>query len=170
MQAIKSLVTAGVAAALVSFVACGGGGETGAEGEAGGQESQMRAQPAETGGQMAERQAQEKAAGEQQAAELPEGVTPEMIEQGKAIFAGDGLCYACHGQDAKGLPNLGADLTDGEWTHIDGSYQSIIENIQTGVTAQESTSGTPMPPKGGSSISEEQVEAVAAYVWSLSQQ
>ncbi len=91
-----------------------------------------------------------------------------MVSQGDQIFHGAGLCYACHGQDAKGLPGLGANLIDSEWLHIDGSYESIVANVKSGVPAGESTSGTPMPPKGGSSITDEQVRAVAAYVWSLS--
>lgn len=99
---------------------------------------------------------------------MPEGVTEEMVSQGREIFHGAGLCYTCHGQDAKGLPNLGADLTDDKWVHNDGSYEGIINTIESGVTAEQSTSGTPMPPKGGSSITDDQVKAIAAYVWSLS--
>ncbi len=37
-----------------------------------------------------------------------------------------------------------------------------------GVTAQKSSTGVPMPAKGGTSITDEQVKAVSAYVWSLS--
>ncbi|MFQ5746564.1 MAG: c-type cytochrome [Gemmatimonadota bacterium] len=100
--------------------------------------------------------------------ELPEGVTAAMIEDGTGVFAGAGICTACHGADAKGLPNLGADLTDDEWLHSDGSYEAIVETVKNGVTAEESSSGVPMPPKGGANINEDQVKAVAAYVWSLS--
>jgi mono/diheme cytochrome c family protein len=52
---------------------------------------------------------------------------------------------------------------------MDGTYESIVENIMTGVTSQESSSGVPMPAKGGAAITDEQVNAVAAYVWTLSQ-
>jgi mono/diheme cytochrome c family protein len=102
------------------------------------------------------------------AQDLPEGVTQEMIEQGKTVFTGVGICTACHGPEGKGLPNLGANLTDDEWLHSDGSYQGIIATIEAGVSSDESSTGTVMPPKGGSSISDEQLKAVAAYVWSLS--
>ena len=98
-------------------------------------------------------------------ANLPAGVTPKMIEDGAGIFKGSGLCFACHGQDAKGMPSLGADLTDSEWIHIDGSYEKIVETITKGTA---SAAGVAMPPKGGSAISEADVKAVAAYVWSLS--
>jgi len=98
-------------------------------------------------------------------ATLPSGVTQKMITDGGGIFKGAGLCFACHGQEAKGIPNLGANLTDAEWIHIDGSYEKIVETITTGTT---SSAGVAMPPKGGSAISEADVKAVAAYVWSLS--
>jgi mono/diheme cytochrome c family protein len=105
---------------------------------------------------------------QQQAASLPPGVTPQMIKEGSGIFQGAGLCMACHGSDAKGLPGLGANLTDTEWLHSKGTYDDIVKQIMTGVPADKSTTGTVMPPKGGSSITDAQVKAVAAYVWSLS--
>lgn len=101
--------------------------------------------------------------------ELPEGVTLAMVEEGKGIYGGAGICGSCHGAAGEGIPNLGADLTDDEWLHIDGSYESIVQNILEGVTAQESSSGVPMPAKGGTAITDDQVNAVAAYVWTLSQ-
>ncbi len=100
-----------------------------------------------------------------QQSELPAGVTEQMISEGAAVFKGAGTCFACHGPDAKGIPNLGANLTDSEWTHSDGSYDSIVETINRGA---QGASGAVMPPKGGPNLSEVQVKAVAAYVWSLS--
>jgi len=100
--------------------------------------------------------------------ELPEGVTPAMVEEGKGLFDGAGICMSCHGPAGEGIPNLGANLTDDEWLHVDGSYESLVDNIMTGVTAQESSSGVPMPAKGGTAITDDQVNAVAAYVWTLS--
>ncbi len=101
-------------------------------------------------------------------AQLPEGVTQQMIDQGKTIFTGQGICMVCHGMDAKGMPNLGANLTDEEWNQGDGSFEAIVKTIQEGVSSDKSSSGTVMPPKGGSQINDEQLRAVAAYVWSLS--
>jgi mono/diheme cytochrome c family protein len=99
--------------------------------------------------------------------DLPEGVTEEMIAEGASLFRGAGVCAVCHGQNAAGMPNLGADLTDDEWLHSDGSLEGILHSITKGVTADASSTGSVMPPKGGSALSEEQLEAVAAYVWSL---
>ncbi|MEK6253471.1 MAG: c-type cytochrome [Gemmatimonadales bacterium] len=100
--------------------------------------------------------------------ELPEGVTPAMVEEGEGIYNGAGICMSCHGATGEGIPSLGANLTDDEWLHVDGSYESIVQNILEGVTAQESSSGVPMPAKGGTAITDDQVAAVAAYVWTLS--
>ncbi len=99
---------------------------------------------------------------------LPPGVTPAMIAQGKTLFGGPGICTACHGADAKGVKGLGPDLTDPEWLHADGSYAAIVALIQKGVPANASKSGVLMPPRGGGQLTDEQVKAVAAYVWSLS--
>ena len=98
--------------------------------------------------------------------ELPEGVTPQMVEQGAEIFGGRGICFSCHGAEGVGGP-LAPDLTAGEWLHVDGSYPGLIELITTGV-AQPKNHPAPMPPKGGSAINEDDIKAVAAYVWTLS--
>jgi len=108
------------------------------------------------------------AAAAQAQEELPDGVTDEMIANGKPVFGGAGICMVCHGPEGKGVANLGADLADDEWLHSDGSYEGILATIEAGVTADKSSTGSVMPPKGGSSISDEQMKAVAAYVWSLS--
>jgi mono/diheme cytochrome c family protein len=97
---------------------------------------------------------------------LPAGVTQEMVSKGDSIFHKTGLCYACHGQDAKGL--VGPNLTDDVWLHSKGTYDDIVKQVLSGVTKEQSKSGIPMPPRGGSTISDEDVKAVAAYVYSLS--
>jgi mono/diheme cytochrome c family protein len=97
---------------------------------------------------------------------VPEGATQAMVDKGNEIYHKAGLCYACHGQDAKGL--VGPNLTDDVWIHSKGTYSELIAQIAKGVTKEESKSGVPMPAKGGSTISDDDVKAVAAYVWSLS--
>ena len=102
----------------------------------------------------------------QAADSLPEGVTAEMVAKGKKIFGGAGLCMACHGPQGKGL--TGPDLTDKTWLHHDGSYQALVKQITAGIDDKASKTGVIMPPKGGSGISDDDVKAVAAYVWTLS--
>ena len=96
---------------------------------------------------------------------LPEDVTAPMIETGAALYGGAGLCAVCHGANGEG--SIGPALTDDEWVHSDGSYDDIVRQILEGVPADKSKSGVPMPPKGGATLTDEQVRAVAAYVWSL---
>lgn len=143
---------------LLGLAACAG--EPGAEDE--------MAMPADTGMDM--EPATPADAGDQQAAtpdSLPEGVTAEMIAQGGAVFRDQGLCFTCHGQDATGGP-LAPDLTDTEWLNVtEGTYEEITQVVRTGVP-QPREHAAPMPPMGGASLTDEQVQAVAAYVWSLS--
>ena len=99
-------------------------------------------------------------------AQAPAAVTAAAITLGDSLFHSKGNCYACHGANAQGA--VGPNLTDAEWIHSDGSYDAIVKQITTGVTAEESKSKIPMPPKGGSTITDDEVKAVAAYVYSLS--
>lgn len=98
--------------------------------------------------------------------ELPEGVTGQMVTDGEAIFTGAGLCFTCHMQGGVGGP-LAPNLTDDVWTNIEGSYESIVQNVINGVLEPKEFV-SPMLPRGGSTISDEEVRAVAAYVWTLS--
>ena len=150
-----------VALVAIGLSACGG--DANANGDtADAAPAQAQVTAAETDADMAE-------TADAMTQELPEGVTPAMVEEGKGIYNGAGICMSCHGPTGEGIPNLGANLTDDEWLHIDGSYESIVQNILEGVTAQQSSSGVPMPAKGGTAITDDQVNAVAAYVWTLSQ-
>jgi glucose/arabinose dehydrogenase/mono/diheme cytochrome c family protein len=100
---------------------------------------------------------------------VPQGSTRQMVELGSAIFhgsAGGGTCTGCHGSDASGTP-LGPPLLGHRWIWGDGSYASIGKIIREGVP-QPKQYRSPMPPMGGAQLTDEQVSAVAAYVWGLS--
>ena len=141
------------AAAALALYGCGGGGETGQQ-----EQATPQAAAPETAAQQ----------GAAPAAQLPQGVTQAMADEGKTLFHGAGLCFTCHGQNGAGMPNLGPNLGDAEWLHSDGSYDAIVNQINTGVPAAQSKSGTVMPPKGGAAaLTEDQVKAIAAYVYSL---
>jgi len=95
--------------------------------------------------------------------------SPKLIALGDSIFHGQvagGTCTACHGQDAKGTA-VAPDLTDNQWINGDGSYDFIVHTIHTGVPHPKQHPA-PMPPLGGANLSDDQVNAVAAYVYSLS--
>lgn len=98
--------------------------------------------------------------------DLPEGVTAEMVARGQQVFEGAGICYTCHMQGGVGGP-LGPNLTDDSWINTDGSYESIVSVVLNGVTQPVEHPGI-MLPRGGTSISDDDVRAVAAYVWTLS--
>jgi mono/diheme cytochrome c family protein len=93
--------------------------------------------------------------------------TPAMIARGDTVFHGPGNCYACHGSKGEGL--VGPSLIDAEWIHSKGTVEEIAVQVAKGIPKEQSKSGIPMPPKGGSTISDDDVKAVAAYVHSLSQ-
>jgi mono/diheme cytochrome c family protein len=63
---------------------------------------------------------------------------------------------------------VGPNLTDAEWIHSKGSYDEIVAQINKGVPKEEAKSGILMPPKGGATLSDDDVKAIAAYVYSLS--
>ena len=95
--------------------------------------------------------------------------SPQQIALGDSIFhgqVGGGTCSACHGQDAKGTA-VAPDLTDSQWLNGDGSYQFIVNTITNGVPKPKQHPA-PMPPKGGAPLTDDQVNAVAAYEYSLS--
>jgi hypothetical protein len=92
-----------------------------------------------------------------------------QIALGDSIFHGKaagGTCYACHGQGGTGSA-VGPNLTDSEWLNTDGSLEGIVKVIKSGVTKPKKAPA-PMPPMGGAALNDEQVQAVAAYEYSLS--
>lgn len=96
---------------------------------------------------------------------LPEGVTTEMIAEGRKVYMGLGRCQACHGINGRGTIQ-GPPLTGPQWLHIDGSYPELVRIIRDGVTRPRRYP-LPMPPMGGAPLSDENLRTVAAYVWSL---
>ena len=96
----------------------------------------------------------------------PEEVTDSAIAVGRALFRGAANCSVCHGEDGRGS-EVGPDLTDRTWLHGDGSYGMISKLVLHGLTRYESTDGQPMPMRGWAPIDDDEIRAVAAYVWSI---
>ena len=99
---------------------------------------------------------------------MPAAVTAEAIAEGKTLFEG-APCSRCHGMAATGAAN-GPNLADTVWVQIDGSYDSIVKIIKSGVP-KASIKGTypfAMRPLGGSTLTDAQVNSVAAYIYSIS--
>jgi glucose/arabinose dehydrogenase/mono/diheme cytochrome c family protein len=100
---------------------------------------------------------------------VPEGATREQVLLGSRIFSGlaaGGTCSGCHGSDGKGS-TVGPNLTNGEWSWGNGSWQAIAATINAGVMQPKHSDGA-MPPRGGAPLSDADVLAVAAFVWAIS--
>lgn len=80
-----------------------------------------------------------------------------LAQLGKPKFA---VCAACHGVDGRGNQALGApNLTDKVWLHGWGE-EAIVAIVSTGKTS--------VMPAQGRNLTPEQIQLLAAYVWSLS--
>ncbi len=80
-----------------------------------------------------------------------------------------GLCVACHGPDAKGMPNLGKDLTTSTFL-AERSDAEMIAFIAEGRPADhpDNTTGVAMPPRGGNpTLTDEDLLAVVTYLRGL---
>ena len=98
-------------------------------------------------------------------------ITPQLIARGDSVFHASS-CTECHGRNGKGLPH-GPDLTSGHWAQTDGSYEQIIALITSGVPEDKIIDRffpEPMPARGGGKppLTDDQIRALAAYVYSLS--
>ena len=99
--------------------------------------------------------------------------TPEIpearLEMGRAAYQ-TGMCFKCHGEDAMGTKRA-PDLTDGHWDHCDGSVEGILGVLRRGVKKGEMIDPArpfAMNPATNLIKSEDELLALAQYVWSLS--
>jgi mono/diheme cytochrome c family protein len=97
--------------------------------------------------------------------------TAAMVAEGDSIFHARS-CKNCHGPDGKGAAN-GPNLTGPTFLHVDGSFDSFVHLITTGVPAdqiKDPAHKIPMGARGGRGgpLSDDQIKAVAAYVFTLS--
>lgn len=94
---------------------------------------------------------------------------PDDITQGEKLFAS--TCSACHGADAKGIPNLGNDLTASEYVRVNAD-DTLLTLLKEGRPSghELNTTGVDMPPRGGNpSLSDEDLLAIVAYMRSINQ-
>ena len=97
-----------------------------------------------------------------------EGTYPsEMVEAGRTLFGQ--TCFACHGPDAKGLPNLGKDLTTSAFV-AEHSDEELLAYVKQGRPANDpaNTTGITMPPKGGFEfLTDEDILKIIAFLRSI---
>ena len=93
--------------------------------------------------------------------------SPEIVEQGKALYAGKGACFNCHGKDGDGNGPLAAQLNPsprnfrhhGLWRHrTEGEIFWVIKN---------GSPGTSMVGFGGQLIDQE-IWSIIPYLRSFS--
>jgi mono/diheme cytochrome c family protein len=126
-------------------------------------------QPGEAGARPPEGTHANAGAGANAKAAVPAAATREMVAEGEKIYRGQvggAACTGCHGDSGQGTP-LGPALDGKKWLWSDGSFAGITKTINDGVS-QPKEYRSAMPAKGGAQLSDDQVKAVAAYVWSLS--
>ena len=88
-------------------------------------------------------------------------LSPAMIDLGRALYHGKGLCYACHGPALEGT-QIAPTLKAHAWRDAkDGGYAALVAVLLKGVP---STAMVSLP--GG--ISPAEARSVAAYIWSVS--
>jgi mono/diheme cytochrome c family protein len=102
---------------------------------------------------------------------VPPGATAEQVALGRKVFHGEvsgATCAGCHGANGIGTP-VGANLSSGIWLWGNGDLQSITDIIRNGVPKPKEHLGV-MPPFGGVHLSDQDLAAVAAYVWAIGHQ
>jgi mono/diheme cytochrome c family protein len=102
---------------------------------------------------------------------MPADVTPSNIALGDSLF-NNGGCIRCHGAKGVGAVN-GPALNDAQWVQLKtGAYDEIVAVITSGVPAaniKDPARKTPMRARGGPmALTDPQIKAVAAYVYSIS--
>jgi len=89
-----------------------------------------------------------------------EDIDRASARRGSAVFHGNGGCYDCHSDDAKGDSAIGApDLTGAPWLVGDGSAASIRATIAHGLAGRCPAWIDRLPPAT--------IRALAVYVHSL---
>jgi cytochrome c oxidase cbb3-type subunit 3 len=84
----------------------------------------------------------------------------EAASEGRAVYAGTGICGDCHGPDARGNSDYGApDLTRNVW-NSGGDPQSLYATIYFGQHR--------IMPAWGGTLTLEQIRALATYVYAVS--
>jgi len=95
------------------------------------------------------------------------GFDTEAFNRGRERFLA--ACTACHGPDAKGLPNLGKDLVASEFvtSKTDAELLAFVK-VGRPVWDAANTSKVDMPPKGGNpALQDDQILDIIAFIRGL---
>jgi len=112
--------------------------------------------------------------GERNAVAKPQGPSLKGAElaswnRGKALYAGEAVCFSCHGPDGSGVTALGPPLDGSEW--VTGKPETLINIMLHGLTGpitvdgQTYTSTADMPALGMNPMfTDEKMADIATYV------
>jgi len=96
------------------------------------------------------------------------GGSNEAVDKGRTKFIG--TCASCHGQDAKGIPKQGKDLTNNAFVKSK-SDDDLLYFLKIGRPAgdPDNTQGVDMPPRGGNpALQDADLKNIIAYLRTLS--
>jgi mono/diheme cytochrome c family protein len=101
----------------------------------------------------------------------PPALRASLVTRGDSLFHSR-ACFRCHGPDAKGTNN-GPSLLGPTFLHVNGGYSDFVRIITSGVptdSIKDKSHRLNMQPRGGNQnpLGDEDIRAVAAYVYSLS--
>lgn len=98
---------------------------------------------------------------------LSEG-QPERETAGKKVYSNSG-CAPCHGENGKGVPQVGgANLTDNIW-RFDGSLAGIKRSIAYGVNSNVQHDRVSEMPEFKSKLTSNEIKKLAVYVYQLNE-
>lgn len=112
--------------------------------------------------------------GEKNAAATPQGPSLKGADlaswnRGKALYAGEAVCFSCHGPDGSGVTALGPPLDGSEW--VTGKPETLVNIMLHGMTGPVTVAGqtyTPtadMPALGMNPMfTDEKMADIATYV------
>ena len=95
------------------------------------------------------------------------GQAASSAPAGQELFVSH--CSACHGPAGAGITGLGKPLTTSDFVG-DLSDEELLTFIKVGRSPDDplNTSGIAMPPKGGNpALTDEQLQAIIAYIRSI---
>jgi mono/diheme cytochrome c family protein len=102
-----------------------------------------------------------------QEVQLPAGVTVDRVKEGMQLYQSKGACASCHGELGVGTTD-GPTLLTGQWKLGSGSYEWLCHIVRHAGWGSTSPSGDPQAMRGPTVLDADEVNLVAAYVWSIS--
>jgi mono/diheme cytochrome c family protein len=102
-----------------------------------------------------------------QQVQAPPGVSLEQVETGLRLYHTKGACATCHGDLGVGTVD-GPGLLTGVWKLGPGTLEWLQHITRHAGWGARARAGDPQPMRGPTVLDSAEVNAVAAYLWSIS--